>query len=81
MWEYIVHGKLFYNGKQVCHTVAGIDNNGIYWNMRGGLEYMQRQHDITPCHSFKSLDALNADISADYNHGGWTFEPIEPYTI
>ena len=81
MWKYIVHGKLFYNGKMTCHTVAGIDGNGRYWNIRGGLEYMQRNHEITPCHVYKSLDALNADISGIYNRGGWNFEPIEPYEI
>lgn len=80
-WKYIVHGKLFFNGKFACHTVAGIDNNGTYWNMRGGLEYMQREHDIMPCHPYKSLDALNSDISAIYNKGGFTFEPIEPYAV
>lgn len=77
----IVHGKLFYNGKFACHTVAGIDNNGRYWNIRGGLEYMQREHEITPCHVYKSLDALNADISGIYNRGGWKFETIPPYEI
>ena len=61
--------------------MAGIDNNGRYWNIRGGLEYMQRNHEITPCHVYKSLDALNADISGIYNRGGWNFEPIEPYEI
>jgi hypothetical protein len=81
MWKYIVHGKLFYNGKMTCHTVAGIDGNGRYWNIRGGLEYMQRNHEITPCHVYKSLDALNADISGIYNRGGWNFKPIEPYEI
>ena len=81
MLKYIVHGKLFYNGKMTCHTVAGIDSNGRYWNMRGGLEYMQRERDIMPCHAFKNLDALNADIASIYNKGGWTFEPVEPYEI
>ena len=79
--RYIVHGKLFYNDKMTCHCVAGIDANGTYWNMRGGLEYMQREHDIMPCHPFKSLDALNADTSAIYNKGNWRFETVEPYDI
>lgn len=81
MWKYIVHGELFYKGKMTCHTVAGIDDNGTYWNMRGGLEYMQREHDIMPCHPFKSLEALNADEARVYNKGNWMFRPVEPYEI
>ena len=81
VWKYVVHGKLFYKGKFTCHTVAGIDENGRYWNMRGGLEYMQREHDIMPCHSFKSLDALNSDVSGLYNRGDWKFETVKPYEI
>lgn len=81
MNKMIVHGTLQYvaGGKSPCHCVAMIDNNGRYWNMRGGLEYMQREHDIMPCHSFRSLDKIHAMYN---NWGeGWIYKPCKPYEI
>ena len=81
--KYFIYGYLKKDNEIICTCVAGIDNNGGVYNMRGGLEYMKKVEEY-PCIRKASIEAHQIEDALLYNHkqnNGIIFEACEPLAV
>ena len=81
--KYFIYGYLMDSCDNIrCTCVAGVNEIGTIYNMRGGLDYM-RNVELYPCLRYPSFEALQQEDCELYSgkYSNVTFKPCTPSPV